>query len=85
MSSEEYGRAADGETSGRDSFLEAVAELRERIGTVHQRVACPTCKAGIGIRCVRVRTRRSGPLAPPPVTLKHPHSERLRAAGIPDR
>lgn len=75
------------EQSGRDSFLEAIAELRERIATVHERVACPACWAPVSVRCRKV-THKGAPGEQPDRTrpaLKHPHRERLRADGIPDR
>lgn len=65
------------EPTGRDAFQAAIEELRRRVSTVHERVACPTCKQPAGERCVHIH-RRSWVLA-------HAHSARLRADGIPDR
>lgn len=54
----------------------AAAEFNRRVATVHERVACPRCRSGVGERCVSmvksVHDRE----------LKHPHAERLRADGI---
>jgi len=55
----------------------------ERRGNVHEIVACPKCHAHVGQKCRRM------PLGYGPVQwgpeVKHPHHERLRAAGIYDR
>jgi hypothetical protein len=59
----------------------AAAELRRRVQTVHERVACPKCLAPVGVRCVRA----NGQGTPGTKPLKHPHVERLRADGITDR
>lgn len=54
-------------------LADVARELEQRVAVVHQVVACPRCHAGVGVRCVHVR--RGG-------TVKHPHVERLAAAGI---
>ena len=55
---------------------EAIRELNERIATVHERVECPKCCAAVGQECANLRGGAA---------LKHPHAERIRAAGIPLR
>jgi predicted RNA-binding Zn-ribbon protein involved in translation (DUF1610 family) len=75
----------------RDEFLrgmqEAAERLRERAASVHERVACPRCGAVLGDRCHRAGALYIAGYAGyvPPAPLKHPHRERLRADGIPDR
>ncbi len=61
------------EQTGRDAMMAEVEALNARIENVHQEVVCPRCTAGIGVRCVHVVTRKR---------LKHPHQQRIRAAGI---
>lgn len=78
------------EPTGRDAFVAAVEELRRRVASVHERVACPVCGAPVGERCRRVQRAHTGagpaPAGlPPGVPLKSAHNERLRADGIPDR
>lgn len=60
--------------------------------TVHERVACPKCKAPVGERCAAMRGYGGGGygfvqlnnLPPIPVRLgeptKHPHKERLKVS-----
>lgn len=67
----------------------AARELDARAGTVHERVACPRCRAPVGGRCRAMPrgwaqgdgwgTALSGRL------LKHSHPERLHADGIYER
>lgn len=68
------------EPTGRDALLAAIEELRQRVATVHERRRCPRCFADVGKLCHD--TRRGARYGRP---LLHPHPERLRADGIPDR
>lgn len=64
-------------------FLDAAAKVLRDVATVHERVACPKCNAQRGEPC---RAMPHGyRIAPMGRRLKHPHAERLRADGIPDR
>lgn len=64
---------SDGET-GRDALMEEVRRQEERIATVHERVACPTCGSQVGERCVALN--RKGRQA-----IKLAHRRRLIADG----
>jgi hypothetical protein len=55
----------------------AADRLNERVRTVHERAACPVCGAPVGEVC---RNAVDGHRL-----LKHPHTARLRADGIPLR
>lgn len=66
--------------TGRDAFAAQVAELQQRLATVHERVACPRCGAPVNVGCRNVtRSYRRGQ------PVKNAHAERLRADGIPLR
>lgn len=66
------------EPTGRDAFTEGIERLRRQVATAYERVPCPACGAQPGQHC---HSLGRGPGRP----LKHSHSERLRADGIPDR
>lgn len=72
--------SASEEPTGRDVFVAAIEELRQRVATVHERRACPRCFAAVGKPCHD--TRRGARYGR---TLLHPHPERLRADGISER
>lgn len=71
----------------RRQWEKVAEELRDRQATVHERVVCPTCHAGVGARCRRARAQfvKSGVYATGQPVLKHSHRARLRADGISDR
>lgn len=62
----------------------AAAALNDRIERCHEEVACPKCHAPVGERCRRALRQftRHGTYAKGQPVLKHPHAERVRAAGI---
>jgi hypothetical protein len=59
---------------------EIVADIGQRIATCHERVACATCGAPTGVKCVR-----KGAMWGAAPALKHPHASRLHADGLPLR
>jgi hypothetical protein len=72
---------ANGCEPGEAAMVATAETMRERAATAHERVACPRCGAGVGVRCRRVNSISALSLAP----LKHSHAERLRADGIAER
>lgn len=69
----------------REAAERAVVEHEHRVASCHERVACPKCKAYVGVRCVRVGTYEAHGTFPRERALKHPHIERQRADGIAAR
>jgi hypothetical protein len=62
----------------------AAKQLRQQVATAHEHVGCPKCNAPRGERCCAMPLGWGGVCAQVGVgrTLKHSHTERLRAAGI---
>lgn len=87
-------RLGDGSTAAIDGDLfatnsiearmeAAVGELNERVARCHEVVPCPRCCMPTGVACVALKA--GGFVREPVVETKHPHGERIAAAGIPLR
>lgn len=60
---------------------EVVADVADRVAAVYNYTACPRCDAPVGERCRRM----IGGVGYRGKHNKHPHRERLHAAGIYER